>query len=203
MNNTETTPFTISPTVILHDTRANEAGQPQQLLYFLRQVRYWTARASAEIKHLMNASDASDGEKERNNEKEKSPCTPLKRKETKRETEHFAQTLFERFWCAYPRKVGKKMARRAFLRLIAAEKDPEALLARLLAAVAEQTVVLDWCAERREFIPHAATWINGERWNDDLSVARSNPQLRGGTASARHADNWRGTRKEDIDNVLG
>ena len=172
----------------------------KELLYSLRQVRYWANQAGKLAEAFTPASDASDAEKERNNEEGKIPQTPLKEEETKKAKEHFAQTLFERFWLAYPRKVSKKAARRVFLRLIAAEKDPEDFLSRILAAVAEQTIALDWCRERKEFIPHPTTWLNGERWNDDLSVVRSNPHVR--LAPTHHACNWRGTRKEDIENVF-
>ncbi len=68
---------------------------------------------------------------------------------------------FETFWDAYPRKVAKKAARVAFARV-----DPDqALFARMLDAITVQKVSDTW---RRGFIPHPATWLNGERWTDEV-----------------------------------
>lgn len=69
---------------------------------------------------------------------------------------------FERFWAAYPRKVGKGDARKAFDRAIRKIEgpDPPALL---LAAL--ERVKSTWTDS--QFIPHPATWLNGERWNDE------------------------------------
>ncbi len=70
---------------------------------------------------------------------------------------------FAAFWKAYPRKVGKPQARRAYTR---ARKvaEVEAIAAGLEIWVAY------WQARGRSearFIPHPATWLNGERWNDE------------------------------------
>lgn len=70
---------------------------------------------------------------------------------------------FERFWAAYPRKVGKKGAEQAFTRTV----HKRITTVEHLVAEAERWAGL-WAAEGREekFIPHATTWLNGERWND-------------------------------------
>lgn len=70
---------------------------------------------------------------------------------------------FETFWNAYPRKVAKKTARVAFARL---NPDHE-LFTRLLDAIAAQRVSRQW-RERPQFIPYPATWLNGERWMDEV-----------------------------------
>ena len=38
----------------------------------------------------------------------------------------------------------------------------------IMAAVAKQAQSDDWRGDGGKYIPHAATWINGERWNDGL-----------------------------------
>lgn len=68
---------------------------------------------------------------------------------------------FETFWDAYPRKVAKKAALVAFARV----NPDHALFARLLDAIAAQKVSRQW---RDGFIPHPATWLNGERWTDEV-----------------------------------
>lgn len=68
---------------------------------------------------------------------------------------------FETFWDAYPRKVAKKDARVAFARV---NPDME-LFTRMLEAIAAQRVSKQW---RDGFIPYPATWLNGERWADEI-----------------------------------
>ena len=69
--------------------------------------------------------------------------------------------LFEVFWKAYPRKVSKQAALKAFEKI---DVD-DALLDKMLAAVAAQKESEQWQEER--YIPHASTWLNQERWNDE------------------------------------
>jgi hypothetical protein len=91
--------------------------------------------------------------------------------ETEREKEdsHLAKsepaTGFEAFWAAYPRKVSKADARRAWQRLAPAV----ALQATMLAALATQRVCADWLRENGRFIPYPATWLNGQRWLDECA----------------------------------
>jgi len=72
---------------------------------------------------------------------------------------------FERFWRAYPRKVGKDAAKRAFEK----RKPDERLLAAMLAAVALQSQTDEWRKEGGQFIPHPATWLNQGRWQDEVA----------------------------------
>ena len=69
---------------------------------------------------------------------------------------------FERFWQAYPRHIGKGQARRAFA-AARRKAEPEAIMAGLAAAAAR------WRQDNTatEYIPHPATWLNGERWSDE------------------------------------
>lgn len=76
------------------------------------------------------------------------------------EPEHSAD-LFAEFWLIYPRHVAKVAAKRAWLRLARREK-----LAALEALVSWRRVWLQ--RDEQEFIPHPASWLNGERWDDEL-----------------------------------
>lgn len=69
---------------------------------------------------------------------------------------------FEAFWSIYPRRVGKGTARKAFakaLRSVSYQTIIDAVLAQLPANL---------CRDDPQFIPHPATWLNGERWGDDI-----------------------------------
>lgn len=70
---------------------------------------------------------------------------------------------FEQFWQAYPRKVGKKAALKAWH----AAKDKPDLL-RILSALAAAKQSPDWTKENGKFIPHPATWLNQGRWDDEV-----------------------------------
>jgi hypothetical protein len=75
--------------------------------------------------------------------------------------------LFDRFWGAYPRKVGKDAARKAF----AKRKVTAPVLARMLEAIAEQRNTTQWIRDAGQFIPHPSTWLNEGRWQDEAANA--------------------------------
>lgn len=73
---------------------------------------------------------------------------------------------FDDFWRAYPRKVGKPNALAAYRRMVKrhwrADPDIEATIREGLRAWWAY-----WQARNEpEFVPHPATWLNQERWND-------------------------------------
>ncbi|OUM01770.1 hypothetical protein [Variovorax sp. JS1663] len=74
---------------------------------------------------------------------------------------------FEAFYAAYPRKVGKQAALRAWLKLA----PDEALQATILGALAAQRPHLDR-RENGRFIPHASTWLNKGQWEDEIPGAK-------------------------------
>lgn len=74
---------------------------------------------------------------------------------------------FDRFWQAYPRKTAKPQAAKAFARL----RPDEPLLQRMLAALDLQRQSPQWQRDGGQFVPHPSTWINGRRWEDELSFA--------------------------------
>lgn len=81
---------------------------------------------------------------------------------------------FGEFWSAYPRKVGKDAARKAF-----AKRKPDAeLLAKMLAAVAIQAKSVQWLRDGGQYIPHPSTWLNEGRWDDGEGVAQGGSDSR-------------------------
>ena len=72
--------------------------------------------------------------------------------------------MFDEFWSKYPKKVARKEAEKAFNRL----KSDE----RLKAIEVIQSHVDYWKATDTDkmFIPHASTWINGARFDDELEL---------------------------------
>ena len=72
--------------------------------------------------------------------------------------------MFDEFWSIYPRKVNKAVARKSWQRLTEAQQ--------LMAAKAISVHCDYWKAKETEleFIPHPATWLNQERWEDELVI---------------------------------
>jgi hypothetical protein len=67
---------------------------------------------------------------------------------------------FAEFWTHYPRKAGKAAAAKAFTK--AAKKH---CADDILFGLSQQIEAMK--AKDTQFIPHAATWLNAERWNDE------------------------------------
>jgi hypothetical protein len=76
--------------------------------------------------------------------------------------------LFDRFWTAYPRKVGKKTAKEKFLRIMKCATSAGALTDVMILAIDKHKKSKQWKDNNGEFIPHPTTWLNQERWEDCL-----------------------------------
>jgi hypothetical protein len=96
------------------------------------------------------------------------PCTP---------------PTFDWFWKKYPRKVAKAAAEKAWNKL----KVTNELETVILQALEKQKLQPKWQEAGGEFIPHAATWLNQRRWEDEIAPPPIPP------AATRAADErvWR------------
>ncbi|MDE2470662.1 MAG: hypothetical protein KGL35_18440 [Bradyrhizobium sp.] len=72
-----------------------------------------------------------------------------------------------KFWPAYPRKVAKASAAKAFAKI----NPDDALLTRMLAALAVHVASEQWRRDDGRYIPHPATWLNQRRWEDEAESA--------------------------------
>ena len=75
---------------------------------------------------------------------------------------------FEILWNAYPTKVGKQPARKAFDKV----KVP---VETLVAAIDRQKYSSQWSKDGGQYIPNLSTWLNQERWNDELPTGNEKP----------------------------
>lgn len=73
---------------------------------------------------------------------------------------------FVRFWKAYPRKVGKENALKAWMSL----KPDEELLSVMVQAIEKQKGTEQWQESGGQYIPHPATWLRGKRWQDEVTT---------------------------------
>lgn len=67
---------------------------------------------------------------------------------------------FDDFWLLYPRKCAKKDARRAWERLSLTDR------VSCLTALVEWNPI--WRDKETQFLPYPATYLNGERWEDEI-----------------------------------
>jgi hypothetical protein len=72
---------------------------------------------------------------------------------------------FDEFWKAYPRKTNKGFARKVFEKL----KVDDAMLTKMIQAIYVQNKNV-WKDKDQQYIPHPSTWLNGERWDDEVVV---------------------------------
>lgn len=86
------------------------------------------------------------------------PITPAAEKQPSAQERRFAE-----FWTAYPKKVGKKAAQKAWEK---AKPDAE-LFEKIMQAVATAKTSEQWLREGGRFIPNPSTWINQGRWDDE------------------------------------
>ncbi len=74
---------------------------------------------------------------------------------------------FDKFWAAYPRKVAKAEARKAWAQTASIRPDTDSLIKAVLSHCRTE----QWMKSNGAFIPHAATWLRGERWEDVYEVS--------------------------------
>ncbi len=92
--------------------------------------------------------------------------------------------LFLSFWQAYPRKIGKGEARVAFAR--ACRKEDANTIVQAAIAYAKHCEEL---GTESQFRPHPSTWLNQERWDDDLEGEKA--------ASKKQSFGW-GSALDDL-----
>lgn len=72
---------------------------------------------------------------------------------------------FDTFWKAYPKKVGKGAAEKAWKKI----RQTDETISAILAAVERQKQSEQWQQAKGKFIPHPATWLNQRRWEDETA----------------------------------
>ena len=86
---------------------------------------------------------------------------------------------FDKFWSAYPKKVGKIAAKKAFERV-------SVPLESLLSAIERQKCGSQWSRDNGRYIPNPATWLNQGRWDDDVQSGGAGTGANALTSQAGH-----------------
>lgn len=96
-------------------------------------------------------------------------------------------TSFDRFWSAYPNKVGKDAARRAWSK---AKGKPK--IEDMLAILEQQKTWPKWTKDNGAYIPNPSTWLNQGRWNDEP------PQVAQGSGHGNYPDTEQAAAAERV-----
>jgi uncharacterized protein YdaU (DUF1376 family) len=73
---------------------------------------------------------------------------------------------FDIFWKQYPRKVAKPNALKAWIKI----KPDDVVLKKMLDAINQQGLA----SKEIQFVPHPATWLNAQRWEDEITAPTTN-----------------------------
>lgn len=95
---------------------------------------------------------------------------------------------FEGFWDRYPKRVGRKKVEELYKRIVTSKEKEQALMEGL------EKYIGKWTAEKTDvkYIPNPATWLNQERWEDEVVI--SNEQF---NKNARAFESkWAGVKRE-------
>lgn len=71
---------------------------------------------------------------------------------------------FDQFWAAYPKRVAKVEAQKAWTKI----KPDAVLLALILKAIENQKAGADWLRDDGQYIPNPASWLRAGRWLDEV-----------------------------------
>jgi len=74
---------------------------------------------------------------------------------------------FENFYNEYPRKIGKTQANKSWEKISPSEEVFNEIMAGLANYIKHE-----WKGKEMKYIPHAATWLNQERWKDEVTVKK-------------------------------
>jgi len=99
---------------------------------------------------------------------------------------------FDLFWQAYPKKVGKQAAIRAWKKINVAP----ILLKAMLDKIEEQKASRQWKRDGGQYIPNPATWLNQGRWDDEVERADDPNWERTEAGILRMAGKWEVKRRE-------
>tara|TARA_R100001163_G_C5065592_1_gene203600 strand:+ start:2516 stop:3220 length:705 start_codon:yes stop_codon:yes gene_type:complete len=75
---------------------------------------------------------------------------------------------FESFWTVYPRKVGKAQAKKAWDKL----KLDDNTVRMIAENIALRIKHGEWSDANKTFIPHASTYLNNARWEDEVDTTQ-------------------------------
>jgi len=158
--------ITIPPKILARNLRTS-LTKARQLLTFCQTngkvlVHFYEKNWIIEIPKLLSIKDNYEKDLQVTGK----TLAPYKEKSKRREREDksVGNEKFDLFWTAYPKKVAKKYARKAWDKL----DITDSLQTSILAAIELQKGTEAWQKDGGQFIPHPATWLNGGNWENEV-----------------------------------
>jgi hypothetical protein len=127
--------------------------------------------------------DAQEKEKEKEKEGNRkgymsAPAKAVARPKAKKPN---TTEYFEKFWIAYPKKVARSDAEKAW-----AKGNCDAMAEIIIADVMVREMKhKGW--QDKQYIPHASTYLNGQRWTDDIIEQTAKPSSHTGFATKNYS----------------
>lgn len=125
------------------------------------EARRARSQKAAEARWGKPDSDAKSPPHATGNAPSNASCNASREEESREERKPPDPPGFAEFWLLWPRREGRKAAVRAFSKAVKTVGSAEELLEQA------RTWLRDRDGMERNFVPHAATWLNQERWTDD------------------------------------
>lgn len=96
------------------------------------------------------------------------------------------EVRFDEFWNAYPKKVGKQYALKAWRKI----KPTAELHETIMQAVDTQKHSEQWRRDNGRYIPNPATWLNGGYWENGEEVSADEGDQRDPQRDADAGRDW-------------
>ena len=139
-------------------------------------------RRAAAARWKKDAS-ALQGQCVRNADAMRMQCNETRRDKTRRDLGDKATAIdheFDSFWVAYPKKISKGDAVKAWNQTSALRPATPAILTALEA----QKNTSDWKKEGGKFIPYPATWLRASGWENDAGAMNAQQSKSAGRVGA-------------------
>lgn len=93
-----------------------------------------------------------------------------KKKNNKKEKDNFNQSLFDKFWNAYPKKVAKGNAEKWFIK----NQPSEELVDLMVSKLELLKTTNQWLSNDGQYIPYPTSWLNAKGWEDEVDNTIAN-----------------------------
>lgn len=162
--------------------------------FYEKQGDCWTNPKVKEVmddalaKHQRRVNAGKSPKKQFSNNAQAKPEQPQSEPEPEsnkdsRSKRRVEDTGFDEFWQAYPRKVAKGSAKKAWKKALT-KTSAETITAAARVFAGKQA------GQDETFVPHAATWLNAERWQDkELAAAPQSGS--GGYFAEEDSEEWK------------
>lgn len=127
--------------------------------------------AHSENEQVYNHED--DKQKESDNHSSNTIKQETKNKAIKKqnkELNELQEKQFDKFWQAYPKKASKKQAQKSWKKISPSLE----LFEKILKALEMVKQTEQWKKDNGKYVPYPATWLNQERWTDEINMMQDN-----------------------------